>query len=69
MRITNDSQYGATVAEVIRLAGAPDGTREAERLAEAIQAAEEYEARRGWLIDEELRLSNGIARFRAAIRP
>ena len=66
--VTNDAEYQATVAEAIRLAGVPDGTREAERLAEAIQAAEGYEARRGWRIDDELRLSSGLARFRATIR-
>jgi hypothetical protein len=38
--------------------------REAERLSEAVQAVEEYEARRGWWIDEALRLSNGIAAYR-----
>jgi hypothetical protein len=41
------------------------GTREAEVLSETIQAVEEFEARRGWRIDDALLLSTGIARYRA----
>jgi hypothetical protein len=39
--------------------------REAKRLLDAIQAAEKYKARRGIVIDEALRSSTGIARYRA----
>jgi hypothetical protein len=64
MRIETDAEYHAAIDEAIRLADAPAGTREAEHLSEAVQAVEEYEARRGWWIDEALRLSNGIAAYR-----
>jgi hypothetical protein len=65
MRIDSDAEYHAAIAEAIRLASAPTGTRDAEQLTEAVQADEEYEARRGWSIAEDMRLSAGIARYRA----
>lgn len=64
MRLESDANYHDALAAAVRLAGVPDGTREAERLAELVQAVEEYEARRGWAIADDLRLSPGIARFR-----
>ena len=63
MRIATDAEYRAAIDEAIRLAGVPAGTREAERLSEAVQAVEEYEARHGWIIADDLRLSTGIARY------
>jgi hypothetical protein len=65
MRIAIDLDYHAEIAEAMSLANAPAGSRAAERLAEVIQAVEEYEARRGWWIADNLRLSAGIARYRA----
>jgi hypothetical protein len=65
MRIESDAEYHSAIAEAMRLANAPAGSRDAERLAETVQAVEEYEARRGWSIAEDMRLSVGIARYRA----
>jgi hypothetical protein len=54
----------STARPSTRQSALPMRLREAERLSEAVQAVEEYEARRGWWIDEALRLSNGIAAYR-----
>jgi hypothetical protein len=67
MRIETDADCRTAIDEAIRLAGAPAGTREAERLSEAIQAVEEYEARRGWQISDGLRLSRAVERYRASV--
>jgi hypothetical protein len=68
MRVETETEYRTAIDEAIRLADAPAGRREAEHLSEAIQAVEEYEARRGWWIDDALRLSTWIAVYRQPAR-
>lgn len=65
VRIETERDYFAAINRAVELKDAPPSSADAERLAETIQAIEEYEVRHGWQIHDDMRISTIIVRYRS----